>query len=101
MKDFKLPNRYRLVVRHFHAGNDCDNLIRKDIENETLTYQRRRTSPYATEVGVMDTQTNTIVANGISLCAPTDQPCRQLGYDIAVGRALKDFQSTHTQELAA
>lgn len=81
-----LPEGTRLIVRHFHPGNSSpsDRRIRGG-----------KVSPYITQALVvpkeydMGVRARRILAEAAAICAPHDQPNRQLSYRIAAGRAMR------------
>jgi hypothetical protein len=52
---------------------------------------RGHSAKYHTWAAVINRKTNKAVAFGSSWCNPHDQPNRRLGWAIAVGRCLKQF----------
>lgn len=74
----------KVVVRHFHEGNDADRAIR----DKTV---------YATVASIIDLDTGSVVlSNGHpcsvwASCSPKDVPSRRQGRAIAVGRLQKQF----------
>lgn len=82
MNNFQLPPNYALKVKHLHPGNST-RADRKGSKYRTLAFVVR----FADD----STKKYTIVAVGDAMCSRKDQPIRRLGYEIAVGRALKHF----------
>lgn len=79
----------KVVVRHFHEGNDADRIIRS-------------AALYATNARIVDLDTgNTLVNQSAAhgpvfvevwaYCSPRDTPSRKHGRDIAIGRLQKQF----------
>lgn len=64
----------KVVVRHFHAGNDKDHSV-------------RGTAEYATQARIVDLETGEYNAEEFwAYCSPRDNPSRRLGRSIALGR---------------
>lgn len=78
----------KVVVRHFHAGNDPD-------------FSARGTSVYATEAAVYDTENHEYVSDGFwAFCSPRDNPSRKLGRHIALERLYRihpEFRPTESR----
>lgn len=65
----------KVVVRHFHDGNDVDKAI-------------RGTASYATVARVVDTETGDVKSEDWAFCNPKDQINKKEGRALAIGRAL-------------
>lgn len=64
----------KVVVRHFHDGNDQD-------------FATRGTAIYATQARVVDLETGTYDSDEYwAFCSPRDNPSRRLGRHIALER---------------
>lgn len=69
---------HKIVVRHFHDGNDFD-------------YSVRGTAIYATSAHIVDTETGDPLTDTYwAYCSPRDNPSRRLGRQIAVARLKKE-----------
>lgn len=68
----------KIVVHHFHDGNDPEHWM-------------RGTAQYATQARVVDTETGEALTSSYwSFCSPRDNPSRRLGRHIAVERLLTE-----------
>lgn len=68
----------KVVVHHFHDGNDPD-------------FYHRGTALYATKAKVVNTETGeNLTGDYWSFCSPRDNPSRHLGRHIAVQRLLTE-----------
>lgn len=63
----------KVVVRHFHEGNDAKHKIRKGAK-------------YATQARVVDLDTGDTLAEEWAFCSDLDVPSRRQGRFISVGR---------------
>lgn len=61
----------KIVVRHFHDGNDPNHEVRGTLPGKCAIY--------ATQASVLDLETNTILAQEWSFCNPCDSPSRAIG----------------------
>lgn len=79
-----IPDNFRLRVRHYHEGNDPQAVMRKS---------RNKIYPYVTvaEIHKAGTEPAIIYGRGTAVCSPKDSPDRRVGWQIAAGRAFKDF----------
>jgi hypothetical protein len=67
----------KVVVRHFHEGNDANRQI------------RGKNSPYATQARVVDLSSGETLAEEWAVCSPLDVPSRASGRFVSVGRLIK------------
>lgn len=68
----------KVVVRHFHEGNDAKRKVRK-------------TASYATQARVVDLETGKDLAQAWAFCCNLDVPSRRQGRFISVGRLCTNF----------
>ena len=80
----ELPDNHRVVVRHLHEGNSSS----KD----------RKGFPYMT-IAKVYTKDGTCLGEGKAMCARHDNPRRDVGRAIAVGRAMKDAYFSKVSQL--
>lgn len=66
----------KVVVRHFHEGNDADKAVRDG-------------ATYATQARVVSLETGDTLAEEWAWCSGKDVPSRSAGRFIAVGRLCK------------
>lgn len=86
--------RFAIKVFHLHNGNDEDGTGREAyLGGSRRTHVRRR--KYATICSIIDRETDTEVAFGLAECSSKDTPKRRTGHGIALGRALKAFQTAY------
>lgn len=64
----------KVVVRHFHEGNDASRKVRK------------LDSTYATQARVVNLDTGDTLAEEWAFCSPRDVPSRKRGREVALGR---------------
>lgn len=68
----------KVVVRHFHEGNDADRAVRGSSPGgEAL---------YATRAAVVDLDTGIYLAEEWAFCSPRDVPSRSIGREVSIGR---------------
>jgi len=67
---------HHIQVVHLHPDNS--------------TRRQRRGSEYLTIAKVYD-DLGTVIATAVSKCSPEDKPSRQVGYELAVGRVVKQL----------
>lgn len=79
-----LPEGYRIQVVHLHPGNTSGNQLKK---------YGKTNAKYVTICKLFDEHKdawNTVpIAIGVAACSRKDNPSRQLGRQIAVGRAMQ------------
>lgn len=63
----------KVVVRHFHEGNDADRAVREK-------------ATYATRARLITVETGEVLGEAWAYCSPRDQASRKRGRTIAVGR---------------
>jgi hypothetical protein len=88
---FRLPEGYRPYVRHFRrVMNDrgFTMLVDFPVEGDEVLHHGG-----GTIVDIYDEHRN-VVATGASECSKTDRFTKKIGYDIAMGRALKELAET-------
>lgn len=68
----------KVVVRHFHDGNDQDRSVRGNLPGKKAIY--------ATRARVVDLDTGDTLAEEWSYCNPVDVPSRKIGRFKAVRR---------------
>lgn len=86
-----VSNNHKLIVRHWHEGNDSDGEERTEITDEELRFHKRTPARYVTEAVVLERDTGDVLVHGTAICSPKDNPCRRLGYAIAMGRCSKAY----------
>lgn len=72
-----VPKNVRVQVHHFHQGNS--------------SRSQRHGYKYVTECTLRDSE-GTIIAAAKASCSPHDNPRRDVGRQVAIGRALKQLQ---------
>ena len=77
-----VPSDLVLQVQYFHDGNSTKGMRRKTF---------RQSTDYATVAMLIDPQSRRVVARGSACCSKKDQPNRQVGRQVAVGRALRNY----------
>lgn len=89
-----LPEHTEIKVKHLHQGNDPIGVVRS-----TLCQSHGNPVPKYVTVATIYRYHNehkADVALGIAVCNEKDNPSRQIGWRIAVGRALKEFHGRAT-----
>lgn len=85
-----LPSHLRAQVVHLHTGNASKNQLKRI---------GKTNAKYVTIARLWDYDVNTdeevCVAEGIAACSPKDNPSRQVGRAVAIGRALKEYELAH------
>jgi len=79
----------KIVVRHFHDGNDADHTVRAV---RAVDAEKGKNNPplYATRATVVDLETGKALTEDFwAFCSPRDVPSRKRGRQCAVGRLLK------------
>jgi len=77
--EHNLPEKYHLQVCHLHSGNTSANQ-RKHIG--------RTNAKYVTIARIWDG--DKMVSEGVAACSPKDNPRRDIGRAVAVGRAIAE-----------
>lgn len=80
------PTQYRVQVRHFHQGNSSP-AIRSTVDSSGHKYYH----DYMTLARIYDRNSNMLLTEGRSYCSERDNPCRQTGRAVAVGRAMRNL----------
>lgn len=79
----------KIVVRHFHDGNDSGHEIRA-LRACDVTKARHVPPRYATRATVIDLDTGKALTEDFwAFCSPRDSASRRTGRAVAVGRLLK------------
>lgn len=80
-----IPEGYHLRVVHLHDGNSWE-YTRRPVASKVHGTGRK----YVTIATIIDANNETL-AEGIASCSAEDNPCRQIGREVAVGRAMKEL----------
>jgi len=79
-----LPHGFRLRVSHLHAGNSS---------------KRQRHGKDFRTIAEIVNESDEVFAGATAECSEKDSPRRQVGRQVAVGRALKNFWFQYDEEL--
>ena len=78
-----LPYGYELQVRHYHDGNST-----REERAQLGTDIGAAGSRYVTRAVILDAE-GARLSSGVASCGSMDNPCRMVGREVAVGRAMK------------